>query len=340
MSPPPESLRTDDTALRRAIWRFEYGQLSDRRIKRLFRAAYLRAARDFTALEAGVPAVRRHDPALLAGRDAFRARADDALRGEHFRAALDEILRGRRTLATMQALVQAAARIDQAAKAVERLHDHARVPRLRALPCIQAPAELLAAARARTAAKRYAQARYLAEASLAESSPLERRERASAARREALEARIDEVRSLCASTRALAGENEADPVADGSLEAVAALARDGLVALAERMADEVAFSLAARGRLHRELCRAGAQSPDDAAVLRGTAAGAGPEAWAWATAALWRSRVEAGMRRVAAQRDRIEHARALLDAGATAGARGSEGAGREAYTDFINLRKR
>jgi hypothetical protein len=318
--------RTDDTALRRALWRFEYGHLSDRRIKRLFRAAYLRATRDFAALEPGALAVRRHDPALLAARDAFRARADDALRGERFRAALDEILRGRRTLAAMRALVRAAAKIDRAAEAVGRLHDHARTPRLRVLPCVQAPAELLAAARARMAGKRYAQAGYLAGASLAESSPLERRERAAAPRREALEARIGGVRSLCADTRALAGADEADPAADGSLDRVAALARDGLVALAERMADELAFSLAARGRLHRELRRAGALGPGDDAVLRGAAAG--PEAWASATAALWRSRVEAGMRRVAAQRDRVDRALALLDAGAPPGTGGSEGRSR------------
>jgi len=328
MSPPPDVLRTDDTALRRALWRFEYGHLSGRRIKRLLRAAYLRATRDFAALEAGVPAVRRHHPALLADRDAFRARADDALRREHFRAALDEILRGRRTLAAMQALVQAAAKVEQAAGAVGRLRDHARVPRLRALPCIQAPADLLAAARARMAERRYVQAGYLADASLAESSPLERRERAEAACREALEARTDEVRLLCAETRALAGAGETDPAVDGSLDAVAALARDGFVALAERMTDELAFSLAARRRLHRELRRAGAPSPDDDAVLREVVADAGPEAWASATAALWRSRVEMGMRRVTAQRDRMDRALALLDT------RG------EASTDIISRRRR
>ncbi|HEX9938234.1 MAG TPA: hypothetical protein VGB15_13960 [Longimicrobium sp.] len=338
MTPLPEGARTDDTALRRAVWRFEYGHLSGRRTKRLLRAAYLRATRDFAALEAGVPAVRRHDPALLAARDAFRARADDALRGERFRAALDEVLRGRRTLAAMQALVRAAAKIEAAAGAVERLHDHARVPRLRTLPCILAPAELLAAARARMAAKRYAQAGYLADASVAEASPLERREDAPAARREALEARIGEVRSLCADTRALARADEADPAADGSLDRVAALARDGLLALAERMADELAFSLAARGRLHRELRRAGASGPDHDTVLRGAAAGAGPEAWASATAALWRSRVEAGMRRVAAQRDRADRALALLDARRLPGP-GEAGAGREASAHFINQRR-
>jgi len=314
VSPPPGNPRTDDTALRRALWRFEYGHLSDRRIKRLLRTAYLRATRDFGELEAGVPEVRRHDPALLAARDAFRARADDAIHREHFRAALDEVLRGRRTLAAMRALVQAAGKIEMAAGAVGRLRDHARVPRLRALPCIRAPAELLAAAQARMAGKRYTQAGYLADASLAESAPIERRERAANTRREALEARIERVRSLCAETRALAGTDEADPVADGSLDAVAALARDGFVTLAERLAGELAFSLAARGRLHRELRREGALSPGDDAVLRGVAA-AGPEAWASATAALWRSRVEAGVRRVAAQRDRVDRAGALLDAG-------------------------
>lgn len=311
----PGTARTDDTALRRALWRFEYGHLPGGRIKRLLRVAYERASRDFAALEAGVPAVRRHDPALLAARDAFRARADHAIRSERFRAALDEVLRGRRMLASMQALVRAAAKIDQADAAVRRLHGHARVPGLRALPCVQAPAELLAGARARMAGKRYAQAAYLADASLAESSPLERRERAASLRE--VEARVAEVRLLCADTRALAGADEADPAADGSLDAVAALARDGFVALAERMAGELEFSLAARARLHRELRRDGAIEPSDGAVLRGAAAG--PEAWSTATAALWRARVETGMRRVAAQRGRMDHALALLDASAGAG---------------------
>jgi hypothetical protein len=304
----PENARTDDTALRRALWRFEYGHVSGRRIGKLLDLAYRRASRDFGALEAGVPAVRRHDPALLGARDQFIARAHDAIHTERFRAALEEILRGRRTLAAMRALVSAAAKIDQAEVAVRRLHEHARAPGLRALPCIQAPAELLAAARARMAAKRYAQAGYLADAALAECSPLERRERAAASQRAALEARVAEIRSLCADTRALAGANEADPVADGSLGGVAALARDGFVALAERMAGELEFSLAARARLHREL-RRGALSDDDDAVLRG----AGPQTWSSATAALWLSRVETGVRRVAAQRDRVERARALLD---------------------------
>jgi hypothetical protein len=237
----------------------------------------------------------------------------------------------------MRALVGAAAKIDEADAAVRRLHDHARVPRLRSLPCVRAPAELLAAARARMAAERWAQAGYLADAALAECSPLERRERAAASLREALEARIGEIRDLCADTRALAGAEEADPAADGSLDGVAALARGGLVALAERLADELAFSLAARGRLHRELRRAGAPSADDDAVLRGAAAGAGPEAWSSATAALWRSRVETGMRRAAEQRDRVERSRALLDGGAPDG--GSTGRP-TASTDFINPRKR
>ncbi|MFL5539156.1 MAG: hypothetical protein ACJ8J0_09190 [Longimicrobiaceae bacterium] len=324
MSAPPDALRTDDTALRRALWRFEYGHLSDRRVKRLFRAAYLRATRDFAALEAGVPAVRRHDPALLAARDAFRARADDALRAERFRAALDAILRGRKTLAAMQALVRAATAIDQAAEALRRLHERARLPRLRALPCLQAPAELLAEARARMEQKRYAQAAYLAGASLAEAAPLERRERAAEGGR-ALEARLGEIRALCAETRALSGAGGADPASDGSLEVAAALARDGFVALAERMADELAFSLAARARLHRELRRAGAVSPADADLLRGAvAAGAGHDAWASATATLWRTRVEAGLRRVADQRGRVDRALARLGRVSPPGGRPSD----------------
>lgn len=309
----PDALRTDDTALRRALWRMEYGHLPDRRVKRLFRAAYLRATRDFAALEAGVPAVRRHDPALLAARDAFRARADDALRAEQFRAALDAILRGRKALAAMQALVRAAAAIDRAAEALRRLHALARLPRLRALPCIQAPADLLAAARERVEKRRYAQAAYLAGASLAEAAPLERRERGAAGGHGALEARLGEIRALCAETRALTGADKADPASDGSLEVAAALVRDGFTALAERMADELAFSLAARARLHRELRRAGTASPGDADLLRGAvAAGADPDAWGSATAALWRARVEAGMRRVAEQRARADRALALL----------------------------
>ncbi|HEX8673354.1 MAG TPA: hypothetical protein VF710_15775 [Longimicrobium sp.] len=307
--------RTDDTALRRALWRYEYRHLSATRIKRLLRVAYERASRDFAALEGSVPAVRRHGPGLLAARDAFRARAGDAIRAGRFRAALDEVLRGRRTLAAMQALVQASAKIAQAEAAVRRLHERARVPGLRVRPCVQAPAELLEAARVRMEEDRYTQAAYLAGVSLAESAQLERRDRAASLRE--VEERVADVRSLCAGTRDLAGADEADPVGDGSLDAVAALARDGFVVLAERMAGELAFSLEARGRLHRELRRAGAVAPGDDALLRGGAAG--PEAWASATAALWRSRVETGMRRVTAQRGRVDRVLALLDERAPAG---------------------
>jgi hypothetical protein len=301
-----------DTELRRALWRHEYGHFSATRIKRLLRAEHQRALRDFAELGAGTAAARRHDPALLAAHDAFRARASAAVNGERYREALDELLRGRRLMADLRALAAASAGIDQAHASARRLHDRARTPGLRALPCVAAPARLLELAREHMARKRYTQALHLADAALAEAAPVERRERAEAARLAALETRLGELRALCAATRELAGAADADPLADGSLDTALALARDGYTALSERMADELAFSLAARGRFHRELQRAAA-APDDAAVLRGALDGAGgADVWATATATLWRSRVEAGLRRAAAQRERLERAGALL----------------------------
>jgi hypothetical protein len=300
------------TELRRALWRHGYGQLSSTRMQELLEEAYEDTTRGFAALEDGVPAARRHSPELLAVRDGFRARAHTAIRGERFRDAVDEILLGQRALADLRALVEACDRIGEAAAAVRRLADAASAPRLHALPCIAAPARLLALACEHLERKRYAQVTYLAAAARAECAPLERRERAESARVARLEARLAEIRVLCAETRELSG-GEADPLADGALDAAAALARDGFLTLAERVADELAFSLAARDRFRRELRRAGEASPEDTALLRSAlAGGAVGDAWSSATAALWRSRVEAGLRRVDEQRERLDRAHALL----------------------------
>jgi hypothetical protein len=292
--------------LRRLLWRYEYRRLSPLRMKRELRAEYLRSSRGFHALAGSVPAVRQHDPSLLAARDTFLARADAAINTGRYREALDHAFRGRSVLASMQALADADTRVREAAALVERLQDLARTPWLRRLPCVSAPAGLLALARQHMGHGRYGQARHLAAASLAEAAPMARRERLPAGRAAALERRLAELRALCAETSALSGDAAEDPLADGSLDAAAALARDGYLALTERLADETAFSLADRGRFHRELRRAG--GAEDTAMLGGEARGG----WASATAALWRARVESALRRAGTQRERLDHARAAL----------------------------
>ncbi len=310
MSAPEPS----DTELRRELWRHEYGYTSEPRIRGVLRAEYQRALGDFAAIRAALPALRRYDADLLRKHDAFRARAAAAVNGGRHREALDALLHGRRLMQEMRALSAAAARLDQCATAVARLHGRARTPGLLVLPCVATPARLLELARARMAAKRYTQALYLAETALAEAAPMDRRDHAGPGAQAELEARFAELRALCESTRELAGAS--DPLADGSLNAALALARDGYVALAQRMADELAFSLAPRRRFFREMQRASAV-PGDATVLRGALAGAAgvpdADAWAGATAALWRTRVEAGLRRAE------EHHRRLDRAGALAG---------------------
>lgn len=302
------------TELRRALWRHEYGHLSATRIRRLLRAEYQRALAEFGELAAGLPAVRRHDPALLAAHDGFRARANAAVNGGRYREALDELLRGRHLTAELRALATAAARVDQAGASVRRLHDRARTPGLRVLPCVTAPARLLELAREHLARKRYTQALHLADTSIAEAAPVERREQVEPVRAAAVQALVGELRALCASTRKLFGSEEPDPLADGSLDAALALAREGYAALAERMVDELAFSLAARARFHREVQRAAAGA-DEESILRGaldSAAGlAEADVWAGVTATLWRSRLEAGLRRAAALRERLDRAGGL-----------------------------
>lgn len=304
-----------DTELRRELWRHEYGYTSEPRIRGVLRAEYQRALGDFATVRAALPAVRRYDPDLLRKHDAFRARAAAAVNGGRHREALDALLHGRRLMEELRALAAAAMRLDQSAAAVERLHDRARTPGLQALPCVAAPARLLEMARARMAAKRYGQALYLAETALAEATPMDRRHHAEPGAQAALEARFAELRALCESTRELGGVAEPDPLADGSVNAALALARDGYAALAERMADELAFSLAPRRRFYREMQRASAV-PQDATVLRHALSGAAgvpdADAWAGATAALWRSRVEAGLRRAEEQHRRLDWAGALV----------------------------
>jgi hypothetical protein len=302
------------TELRRALWRHEYGHLSATRIRRLLRAEYQRALAEFGELAAGLPAVRRHDRALLDAHDRFRAKANAAVNGGRYREALDELLRGRHLTAELRALSASAARVDQAGASVRRLHDRARTPGLRVLPCVTAPARLLELARDHLARKRYSQALHLADASIAEAASVGRREHVQPGRVAAVQALVGQLRALCASTGELSARADPDPLADGSLDAALALAREGYAALAERMVDELAFSLAERGRFHREMQRAAAGA-DDESVLRGaldSAAGlAEADVWASVTATLWRSRMEAGLRRAAAQRERLDRAAAL-----------------------------
>jgi hypothetical protein len=94
-------------ALRRAVWRYENGYLSETRVRRLLEAHFARAAADFESLAAAMAAVRRHAPARPGEYDDFRSRADAALRLQRYRAALDEILRGRTVLAAMRAVGEA-----------------------------------------------------------------------------------------------------------------------------------------------------------------------------------------------------------------------------------------
>lgn len=304
--------RADETGLRRALWRWEYGRLSATRVRRLLRAAYLRTARAFDALEGAVPAVRRHAPALLARRDAFRARGDDALRRGAWREALHQVLDGRRALGEMQALSDAADALGEAEAAVRELRGRATAPSARALPCLRAPAALLEGAGAWMDAGRWSQAASLARAAMAECAPLGRRER-DAGRAAVVEARLAELGALCDATRAVAGDGAFDPAADGALAEAAALARDGHLALAGRMADELAFALEARRRFHRELRRDGAHPLPPSPAGAETA-----DPWAGATAALWRRRLEAGLARAGAQRARLERARASLETPARA----------------------
>lgn len=300
------------TELRRALWRMEHGQLSPLRMRRLLAVEYRRAAGEFSALAASAPAVRRLAPALLAARDVVLSRADRALKAAptRHREALDEVVRGRGVLQTMRALVEASTRADGAAEACGRLHSLARVPRLRTLPCVDTPARLLALAREHLARGQYAQALYLADSSLAQSSAVARRERDDPGTAAELRTRLRALHALCEETRDVAGEAAAAMDA-GTLEAALALVDGGWLALALRVADELAFLLAARERFHRELRGSG----EDASLLRQAASagrGEGAEPWASATSALWRSRVEAGLRRLADQRERLDRAGARL----------------------------
>ncbi|HEX8455037.1 MAG TPA: hypothetical protein VF647_23365 [Longimicrobium sp.] len=300
--------------LRRLLWRYEYRALSPLRMKRELRAEYLRTAREFDHLAGGVPAIRRHDPDLLDDRDAFLSRTDAAIKTGRYREAMEHALRGRVVLTTMRALADADARVREAAGAVEHLHGLAGANRLRGLPCLQAPARLLVQARRQMGRRRYGQALYLAGACLVEAAPLAGRERPAPLTRVAeLVARFGQIRTLCSGTRELSGDGAGDPLADGSVDVGVALARDGYLAFAERIADELAFLFASRSRFYLELTRSGAGGAEDAGILPGPLnGGADEDTWASATMELWRSRVQTALQRAGSQHERLNRARSSL----------------------------
>ncbi|HEV7588545.1 MAG TPA: hypothetical protein VGO40_10555 [Longimicrobium sp.] len=293
------------TALRRAVWRYEHGSLSETRVRRLLEWHYARAAADFESLAAAMAAVHRHAPALAGEYDAFRGGAGAALRLQRWREALDQILRGHGVLAAIRAVAEADAELSAAAAGVERLNERVASCFLRALPCTEVPARLLRLARERMETGRYLQAAYLAGVCRRQAEPLVRAEPCTVTQARELTERLERMRVACADTRELV-EGE-DPAGEAVFEAARALVRDGYPALAARVADELEAALAARLQLHHELRRPGeGDAAPTLAALRPRLAESGDGVWARATGLLWASRLAGGIRRMQSQRDRLK----------------------------------
>ncbi|MBB4638131.1 hypothetical protein [Longimicrobium terrae] len=300
MSAPAEAVE-----LRRAVWRQEYGYLSRERVRQEWLGEeYRRALDEYEGLGGDRATVRRHEPALPgAYEDALRA-ARRVLDGEGpLRLALAHLLRARAGMARMRDVLDANSAIRRAAEPVERLRAAARVPRLRALPCVDAPGRLLRAAHARMAEGAHARAAYLARAARGQAEALAPAETTDADRVVALETAFRNLRALCAATRGLLADPSADLLSDGTLEAADALVADGELALAERVAEELEAQLAPRSRFRQALEAEGEEAEVVLHSLRARLAARPPagEPWSAATRMLWQSRVELGVRRVRAE---------------------------------------
>ncbi|HEX6042479.1 hypothetical protein [Longimicrobium sp.] len=289
--------------LRRALLRHEHGRVSAHRLGEMLRTEHRRLAAAFDGVEDGV--VRRHAPGLLREYEAVSVRADDALGTNRLRDALRELLRARELLASMRDLVRAAHDIEAGADRLEELARLAGVARLRALPCLDAPARVLAAARERVRDGRFVHAGHLARACGRQTDALVVQE--SAARRaDAPDLSLESLRALCEATRPLAHPAPDDPAADGSLEVLHALAADGFICLAERMAQELGALLAPRARLYEELARfAEWERAGVLARLRdGLSQVPADQRWDAAARILWRERLQEDARRLREQGER------------------------------------
>lgn len=303
------STALDALELRRIVWRHETGRLSfDRARADGLEEEYVRALDALRTLEDGRSTLRAHDSALLRDYDEALRGARRGLEDGAARAALDHLLHARALLARMHTLLEAHAAVGRASEAVERLADAVRLPRLRALPCLDAPARLLAAARERMRAGAWTRAAYLAAACARQAAALEPGAPPGPAREAALRAAFGELRALCAATRDLLPEPAADPWGEGTLDAAAALAEEGWFVLAERMAEELTALLAPRARFRAALEQDPGGAADAVAELRRrlSAEPGGENPWSAATRLLWRARVDDGLRRIRGEQARLE----------------------------------
>lgn len=307
MSAPAEAME-----LRRVVWRHEYGYLSfDLARDSGLEDEYRHALKAQDALSGDESILRDYAPALLREFDDARRGAERALYAEpDLRAALHHLLRCRERMARMQEVLQADAALRRAVAAHGRLWAAARVRRLRELPCVDGPARLLAAARARMREGCWARAGHLAEAALRQAAALDPGEPPDPARAAALREAFSDMRALCTATRGLLADPAADAGGDGTLEAAEALVDEGLLSLAGRVAEELGARLAPRLRFRTAL-EEGTGAEDDVgarlAVLRaGLGDAPGEEPWTAATELLWRTRMEDGMRRIQNEQARLE----------------------------------
>lgn len=300
MSAPVETVE-----LRRAVWRQEYGYLSRERVRQEWlEEEYRRALDEYEGLGGDRAEVRRHAPSLPgAYEEALRAARRTLDEDGPLRPALGYLLRAREWMSRMREVLDASAALRQAEAPVERLRAAARVPRLRALPCVDAPDRLLRAARARMAEGAYRRAVYLADAARGQAGALAPGEIPDPALVAALTTAFEDMRALCASTQGVLADPSADLARDGTLHAAEALVADGDLALAERVAEELAALLAPRLRFRQAL---DAEGEGEAAALdalrrRLAAEAPGADPWSAATRMLWQSRVELGVRRIRAE---------------------------------------
>lgn|GEM_PF-3472710 len=298
--------------LRRAVWRQEYGYLSRDRVRtEWLEEEYRRALDEFDALAGGRLTIRVHAPALLREHDEALHLARRVLDEEGIlRLALNHLLHARERMARMRELLDAHAALERAAQKVERLREAVRVPRLRALPCVDAPARLLDAARTRLREGAYSRSAYLAGAALRQAAPLQPGDTPDLARAATLETAFREMREVCAETAGLLPDPSTDLGGDGTLDAAAALADEGFLALGERVAEELMALLAPRFRFHRALREGGGGASATLPSLRHRLAeeARDEDPWTAATRLLWQARFDDGLRRIRGGQEALEHA--------------------------------
>jgi len=232
--------------LEHLLWRYEYGRLADGKLELEMRDA-VRVLMDTRAVQ-GSP---RGAGKLVTVRDDAIGAAARAVDTRQWRDAVRAIRRGADALAGIAVCVAAKSDVDRALQEVDELRRLAVTEFLQRLPTVASLVQLGASMTQCMQDAQFRRASDLAGLVSRMAVPLLARVTTSMP---SLERRSAAAAEVCTATRAVADDAEPDPVRDGSLERIRALAEEEHAPLAARLLTETEIALLGRRRfrLHFE----------------------------------------------------------------------------------------